>query len=91
MIFLRSFWRIWFFIIILLIFENDKATAGKQPNVLFIAVDDLNNDFIQSSFVTYIIIFLVLFFNISITVLCRPKSISAKSVLLLIKYTTSFA
>lgn len=28
-------------------------------------LNDLNNDFIQSSFVTYIIIFLVLFFNIS--------------------------
>ena len=44
MIFLRPFCRIWFYIIILLIFEIEKATAEKRPNVLFIAVDDLNND-----------------------------------------------
>ena len=44
MFFLRPFCRFWFYIIIPLIFEIEKATAEKRPNVLFIAVDDLNND-----------------------------------------------
>ena len=44
MILFKKFCRICFFIFLVSLFTNDQARAAKRPNVLFIAVDDLNND-----------------------------------------------